>query len=62
MKRFIGWVLALAGGVAVVWGGVNLLSGQSDNRVHLGNVSIDALTGGLTGLAVCVIGLIWSRD
>ena len=62
MKRFFGWVLALAGGVAVVWGAVNVMSGQSEAKVNLGSVSIDALTGGLVGLAVGTLGLIWTRD
>jgi len=62
MKRFFGWVLALAGGAAVVWGGFNVLSGQSETRVHLGTVSVDALTGGLIGLALATLGFIWVRD
>jgi hypothetical protein len=63
MKRFFGWVVALAGGVAVIWGAVHLLSGSSEARVTLGNgVSINALTGGLVGLVLLTLGLVWTRD
>jgi hypothetical protein len=63
MKRFFGGVLALAGGVAVIWGAVHLLSGTSDAKVTLGEgVSVNALSGGLIGLAALTLGLIWARD
>jgi len=63
MKRFIGVVLAMAGAVGVVWGGYHLLSGASQARLTLANnVSVDAMTGGLIGLATLVFGLVWVRD
>ncbi len=63
MKRFIGWMLVLTGGVAAAWGGVSVLTGSTHTRVELGsNLSADALTGGLAGVAVLTVGLIWVRD
>lgn len=63
VKRFIGWMLVLAGGAAAVWGGTCVLTGTSRARMDFGNdFSISAMTGGLAGLAVLTIGLIWVRD
>jgi hypothetical protein len=63
MKRFFGAVLALAGGVAVVWAGIHMLSGSSEARVTFTqDVSINAMTGGLIGLALLTLGLVWARD
>jgi hypothetical protein len=63
MKRFMGWVLALIGAVGVVWGGYHLLGGRSEAKVTLAQgVTINGLTGGLIGIAVLTIGLLWVRD
>jgi hypothetical protein len=63
VKRFIGWGFVLVGGSATVWGGFALLTGAQRARVQFGpETSIDALTGGLAGLAALTIGLIWVRD
>ena len=63
MKRFLGLLLALTGGAAVLWGGYHVLTGQSTARVALADgVEVSALNGGLIGLLVCTLGLIWARD
>ena len=63
MKRFVGWLLVLAGGGAAGWGCLSVLTGASRARIELGpDLSVDALTGGLAGIAVLTIGLIWVRD
>jgi hypothetical protein len=63
MKRFLGGVLALAGGVAVIWAGVHMLSGSSDTRITFTDtISVNAMTGGLIGLVLLTLGLVWARD
>jgi hypothetical protein len=63
VKRFIGWGLTLAGGTATLWGGTCVITGTSESRMHFTpDLSLNALTVGLAGLAVLTIGLIWVRD
>lgn len=63
MKRFVGWLLVLAGGGVAGWGCLSVLTGSSRARLEFGSeFSVDALTGGLAGVAVLTIGLIWARD
>ena len=63
MKRFIGWGLVLGGGVVAGWGVVSVLTGTTRAQMSLGSdLSVNALTGGLAGLAVLTIGLVWVRD
>lgn len=63
MKRFIGWGLVLAGGAATGWGAVAVLTGSSEARMHITpDTSVSALVGGLIGLAVLTVGLLWVRD
>ena len=63
MKRFTGWILAVTGGVAAAWGAVSVMTGASQARLNLAsNLSVDAMTTGLAGLAVLTIGLVWIRD
>lgn len=63
MKRFIGWGLALTGGAATLWGGACVVTGSTDSRLHFTpDLSLNALTVGLAGLAVLTVGLIWVRD
>ncbi len=63
VKRFVGWLLVLGGGGAAVWGVASVLTGSTSARLALGSdLSVDALTGGLAGVAVLTIGLIWVRD
>ncbi len=63
MKRFIGLVLTIVGAGIALWGGVCVLSGTSETRITLTHdTSINALTAGLIGLGVFVVGLVWVRD
>jgi hypothetical protein len=63
MKRFVGGLLALAGGAAALWGGARVVTGSSESRLNVSpEVSLNALTVGLAGLAVLTIGLVWARD
>jgi hypothetical protein len=63
VKRFIGWLLTFAGGGAAIWGGVLLLTGSSDTRLHITpDFSPSALMVGLAGAAVLTVGLVWVRD
>ena len=63
MRRFIGTVLAILGGVATLWGGYHCLTGQSNAQIAIVNgVSITSLMLGLVGVVVLVLGLIWVRD
>ena len=46
-----------------MWGVAAVLTGSTSARLALGSdLSVDALTGGLAGVAVLTIGLIWVRD
>jgi hypothetical protein len=60
MKRFVGLVLAGAGLVGTGWGGVLMLSGAS--TAMMAPLPVTAMTGGLIGLALLTIGLVWARD
>jgi hypothetical protein len=63
VKRFTGWILALTGGVAAAWGAVSVMTGASATRLNVtSDLSVDAMTTGLAGLAVLTIGLVWIRD
>jgi len=63
MKRFLGLLLALAGGAATLWGGFHTLMGESSTRVSITHdFSMSAMMVGLVGLAVFTIGLVWARD
>jgi hypothetical protein len=63
VKRFTGWILAVTGGVAAAWGAVAVLTGTSQSRFNVtSNLSVDAMTTGLIGLAVLTVGLVWIRD
>ncbi len=63
MKRFIGLFLTLLGGAAMIWGAISVLTGSSATRITLINdLSVNALTGGLVGVATFTVGLIWMRD
>lgn len=63
MKRFIGLVLALAGGAATLWGGFYCLTGNASHVISVTQgFSVTALTAALAGVAVLTLGLIWARD
>jgi hypothetical protein len=63
MKRFIGLTLTIVGAGIALWGGVCVLTGTSETRIMLPEgVSVNALTAGLIGLGVFVVGLVWVRD
>jgi len=60
MRRFVGWLLAGAGLVGTGWGGFLMLNGGTSSR--MAPLPVDAMTGGLLGLALLTIGLVWARD
>ncbi len=60
MKRFIGLLLALAGVIGTGWGGYCALSGTLEAKMD--PLPVTALTGGLAGVAMLTVGLIWVRD
>lgn len=60
MKRFLGWLMAGAGAVGTGWGGYFMLTGTS--KAQLAPLPVDAMTGGLIGVALFTVGLIWIRD
>jgi drug/metabolite transporter (DMT)-like permease len=63
MKRFIGLSLVVVGGAVVAWAGFHALSGQTNTPLMLTpEFSVSALTAGLVGVVVCVVGLVWVRD
>jgi hypothetical protein len=63
VKRFIGLVLAITGGIATLWGGFLLLTRSTSTRIEITpEFSPTALTFGLAGVAVFTIGLVWARD
>lgn len=60
MKRFVGWLLAGAGLAGTGWGGFLMLVGASSTKMH--PLPVDAMTGGLIGVVLLTIGLVWARD
>ena len=63
MKRFIGLLMTVAGAVATLWGGYHVFIGQSSAHLVVGqDLGVTALVGGLAGLAILSIGLVWIRD
>jgi hypothetical protein len=63
MKRFIGLLLALAGGAAALWGGYHTLVGEVKTRLTITpDFAPTAMTVGLVGLAVATVGVVWTRD
>jgi hypothetical protein len=63
MKRFIGLLLTGVGGVAALWGGYQVMSGQTSTHVAITNdFALSALSVGLIGVAVFTVGLVWMRD
>lgn len=60
MKRFVGWLVAGAGLIGTGWGGFLMLSGSSS--AMMAPLPVNAMTGGLIGLALLTIGLVWARD
>lgn len=63
MQRFVGLLLTLVGSVTILWAGYYVLVGESGARLHVtDDFSISAMMGGLAGLLVFTMGLIWMRD
>jgi hypothetical protein len=63
MKRFLGLFLTLSGAAAVLWAGYYVLTGQSSTQLYVtDDFSVSALVGGLAGLALFTLGLVWVRD
>jgi hypothetical protein len=63
MKRFIGLLLTVTGAAATLWGGFNVISGQSSAQILItDSFGITALVGGLVGVALISLGLVWMRD
>jgi len=63
MQRLLGVLLAIVGGITVLWAAYYIMTGQSSYRVQVtDDFSVSALTGGLAGVAVFTLGLIWLRD
>lgn len=63
MQRFIGLLLTLVGAVSVLWAGYYVLVGESGARLYVtDDFSLTAMTGGLAGVAIFTMGLIWMRD
>jgi hypothetical protein len=63
VKRLIGWVFAISGGLAAAWGAMCMMTGSMQDRLDLTpELSLNAMTTGLAGLAVLTIGLVWVRD
>jgi hypothetical protein len=60
MKRFVGWILVGVGATGTGWGAYYMLTGASTATLH--PLPVDAMTGGLVGVALFTIGLIWSRE
>jgi hypothetical protein len=63
MQRFLGLFLTIGGALAVLWSAYYVMTGQSSTMISItDNFAVSALTGGLAGLAVFTVGLIWIRD
>jgi len=63
VKRLIGWLLTIAGGSAALWGVISVLTGSSRSQVQITpDIAVNAMVGGLVGLAALTVGLIWVRD
>lgn len=63
MKRFFGGVFALLGAGVVIWAAYHILAGQSEARLTLTpDLAVNGLTGGLLGVAMLTLGLLWVRD
>lgn len=60
MKSFIGWLLIGAGAILAAWGGYCCMTGTS--RAYMNPLPVNAMTGGLIGLVLLVVGFIWIRD
>jgi hypothetical protein len=60
MKSFVGWVCAGSGAVLTLWGGYFCMTGGT--KAALAPLPINAMTGGLIGLTLLVLGFVWSRD
>jgi hypothetical protein len=63
MQRFIGLFLTIAGALAILWSAYYVMTGQSSTLLRVTDgFAVTAMTGGLAGLAVFTMGLIWMRD
>ena len=63
MQRLFGVLMAILGGIMILWAAYYIMTGQSSYRIRLtDDFSVSALTGGLAGAAVFTVGLIWLRD
>jgi hypothetical protein len=63
MQRLFGVLLAIAGGIIILWAAYYIMTGNSSFRIRLtDDFSVSALTGGLAGAAILTVGLIWLRD
>jgi hypothetical protein len=63
MQRLFGVLMAIIGGITILWAAYYIMTGQSSFRLRLtDDFSVSALTGGLAGAAMFTVGLIWLRD
>jgi hypothetical protein len=63
MKRMMGLLMTMVGGIAILWAAYYLMVGQASTLLRItDNFAVSALTGGLTGAALFTIGLLWIRE
>ena len=63
MQRMFGLAITIAGAALALWGAFYVMTGQSGTRLELyEGYSISAISGGLAGVALITVGLIWVRD
>ena len=60
MKTFFGWLCAGSGAILTLWGGYYCMTGGT--KTSLTPLPVNAMTGGLVGVSLLVLGFVWSRD
>lgn len=63
MQRFFGLLVTITGAALVLWAGYYVMTGESTAPLRItDDFTVTATAGGLVGVALFTVGLIWVRD
>jgi hypothetical protein len=63
MRRILGLLFTIAGGIAILWSAYYIMTGHSSTMLKVTDTfAVSAMTSGLAGAAFFTVGLLWIRE